>query len=119
MASDEKGRGERRTAKGKGKGMTVALIDAVSHQLRREILRRMNGAKGARSATQLSKVLDEEVPTISYHLEVLAKQRAISKARSKRVRGARETFFVSKVATNKRLVDVLADTEQEDRGTRR
>lgn len=101
-------------AKDENRGVTVDLIDALGHPLRREILRRLHESDGARSPSLLAECLGLGVSNVSYHMGVLAKLRAVKKTRSRQVRGARETFFVSRVAQNERVVAILADTERED-----
>lgn len=106
-------------ARTEDEGVTAAWIDVLNHSLRREILRRLHESDKAVSPSHVASILGEDVSNVSYHMNVLAKRRAIKKTGIKQVRGARENFFVSKVAGNKRVVAILADTEEEDRGARR
>lgn len=99
--------------------MTAALIDAVNHPLRRKLLRALHNSDDARSPVQLSKVVGVEVGTIAYHMRALARLGAVEKTDSRHVRGARETFFVSRVAGNRQVIAILADTEAEDDEARR
>lgn len=104
---------------GRNERITTKLIDALNHPLRRKLLRALQNADGARSPSQLTEILGEDIGNISYHMKVLVGRRAVRKARTRQVRGATENFFVSRVAANKRVVAILADTEGEDGGSRR
>src|SRR5262245_40494098 len=96
--------------------MTARLIDAVNHPLRRKVLRALHDSNEALSPKRLAQILGEGLSNVSYHMKVLAKRHAVKKTRSRQIRGAREGFFVSRVAGNERVIAILADTEGEDSG---
>ena len=124
IGSEASGMARRSGANGRagrdgGEGVTAALIDALNNPLRRELLRRLHDSDEARSPSELAETVDEGLSNVSYHMRVLAKRRAVKKTRKRQVRGANESFFVSRVAGNERVVLILADTEREDSGARR
>lgn len=94
--------------------MSGSLIRALNHPLRRRLLRALHRTEGARSATQLRTTVHSTVASVDYHLKVLAATEAAAKSGQRRVRGAREIFFVSKVAEHQQMLAILADTERED-----
>jgi DNA-binding transcriptional ArsR family regulator len=94
--------------------MSALLINALNHPLRRKILRGLHGAGEARSPAQLSKVVGRDVSSVSYHMKVLTDMGAVKKTGDRPARGARETFFASKVAEHSQMIAILADTEEDD-----
>ena len=55
--------------------------------------------------------------SVSYHMQVLADMGAVKKTGDRPARGARESFFASKVADHSQLITILADTEKDDQGS--
>lgn len=104
---------------GEGQQVTAALLEALNHSLRRKLLRALHCSDDARSPVQLSRIVGVEVSMTAYHVRTLARLGAVEKADSRHVRGARETFFVSRVAGNRQVIAILADTEAEDDEARR
>jgi DNA-binding transcriptional ArsR family regulator len=112
MASGDKTNGS--GAKGKGQRMSALLIQALNHPLRRKLLRALHSSGDARSPVQLSKMTGENVSNIDYHIKILVSMGAAVKTGDRRVRGARENFFLSKVSDHQQMVTILADTERDD-----
>jgi DNA-binding transcriptional ArsR family regulator len=102
-------------AKGESQRMSALLIQALNHPLRRKLLRALHSSDDARSPVQLSKMTGEDVSSIDYHIKILVSMGAAVKTGDRRVRGARENFFLSKVSDHKQMVTILADTERDDR----
>lgn len=101
-------------AKDRGQRMSALLIQALNHPLRRKLLRALHGSGDARSPVQLSKMTGEDLSSIDYHIKILVSMGAAVKTSDRRVRGARENFFVSKVSDHEQMVAILADTERDD-----
>jgi DNA-binding transcriptional ArsR family regulator len=100
-------------------GISSTLLRALNHPVRRETLRVLHRSPCPKSAIQLSHFIAVSGTMVSYHLKVLAELGAVTRVEERRVRGAREKFFVSEVARNRRIVAILADVEGEDDGMRR
>ena len=100
--------------------VTVPLVRALAHPVRREALRLLHGLPDrVMSATEMSYVITESRQTINNHLKVLRKAGAIAIRRLRLVRNAKETGYGSLVSANQTLAVVLADTETEDASIRR
>jgi DNA-binding transcriptional ArsR family regulator len=69
------------------------LFAALSHPLRRRILRRMLAEQGETSPRELSAQLREPLSALSYHVRVLAECGAISLRRTKKNRGSTQHFY--------------------------
>jgi DNA-binding transcriptional ArsR family regulator len=72
------------------------LLNALSHSLRRQILRAMPDGR-ATSPRELAERLDEPLGNLSYHVRVLADCGALEPAGEKRVRGTTQHFYRSSV----------------------
>jgi DNA-binding transcriptional ArsR family regulator len=94
--------------------MTAALIRALSSATRREALRSMHRSGEACSASQLSQWIDTDATNISYHLRILFKVGAVSRAGERLVRAVPEKLFASEVTGHRQIVSILADTEEDD-----
>jgi DNA-binding transcriptional ArsR family regulator len=71
------------------------LLVALLHEDQLHIIEAMRWIDQPLSAVQLVQVLDESLglPHISYHLRRLRKHRLIETSWTRRVRGARQTFY--------------------------
>lgn len=117
MAHGDKTNGN--AARDRDQRMSALLIDALHHSSRRRILRALHSSGDAHSPVQLSKMIDEDISNIDYHLKILVSLGAAVKTGERPVRGARENFFASTVADHKQMVAILADTERDDGAVRR
>ncbi len=78
---------------------TPELIAALNHPLRRRILRAfLNGHFQTASSTQLATMLDMPLGNVAYHVKTLARLDVLELARSEKVRGAEERFYVISLA---------------------
>lgn len=68
------------------------LLAALSHPLRRRILREL-AAGGAASPRQLSLKLRQPLSNVSYHVRVLADRNAVTLVETKPARGSVEHFY--------------------------
>ncbi len=71
---------------------TVALLAALDHPMRREILRAMDGARAV-SPRELSERLGKPLDNLSYHVRVLAGCDAVKLVRTERVGGSTQHFY--------------------------
>jgi len=69
-----------------------ALLTALRHPLRRQILRVMIDRKPI-SPCELAERLDEPLGNISYHVRILAEHGAVKSVGVKKVRGATQHFY--------------------------
>ncbi len=79
------------------------LLMALNHPVRRRILRAFAGRETA-SPVELANRLDIPLTTVSYHVRILADQRALKLVRTKPARGAVEHFYSSMVEADWALV---------------
>lgn len=71
-----------------------AVVQALAHPIRREILRRLeNNENGGLSPKQLSKALGEPLGDVSYHIRTLAHAGLLKLAGTEPRRGALEHFY--------------------------
>jgi DNA-binding transcriptional ArsR family regulator len=73
------------------------LFTALGHPLRRQILRKMIGARSETSPRELAASLEQPLSALSYHVRVLAECGAIRLVRTKQIRGSTQHFYRSAV----------------------
>ena len=103
--------------------MTPALVHALNHPVRRQILRLLAEGKGGAtlSPSDMAQAPARAygpgayLSVLSFHARVLLKQGVIRSAGTRRVRGATERFYVSNVLDNQVAVLILLNTERDDR----
>ena len=89
---------------------TPELIAALNHPLRRRILRAyLDGSFQAASASQLSAAMDMPLGNIAYHVKTLSWLGVLEFARSEKVRGAEERFYVVGLADQEGCVRGILD----------
>ena len=72
---------------------TTDLLLALSHPLRRQILRLMADDR-PRSPSELAESLDHPLPTVSYHVRILASRGAVRLVRTEPARGSSQHFYL-------------------------
>jgi DNA-binding transcriptional ArsR family regulator len=116
--SSRKGRGKAMIdPKGKhvrGRAMTPALISALDHPVRREVLRLLHRHDTHLSPIQMNEKINVGISCLSYHARTLAEQKVTRLASTMQVRGATQHFYVSKVADNELVATILNCTEKDD-----
>lgn len=90
------------------------LLKALSHPLRRRILRTLHEGDEARSPIQFSKALRVPVSNVSYHVRVLRDTGAIALTATRPIRGSSEHFYASTVAADALALQLLESTAEED-----
>jgi DNA-binding transcriptional ArsR family regulator len=96
-----------------------AILAALSHPLRRRILRAMEIATPI-SPRELSALLEHSLPNVSYHVRVLADCEAIALVFTEPVRGSMQHFYrASLEAPWARRILELEEREDESRGETR
>jgi DNA-binding transcriptional ArsR family regulator len=93
--------------------MTPALIYALNHPVRRQILRLL-GERGEASPSDLHKSISVGLSTLSFHAQVLNELGVIHGTRTQQVRGAIEHFYASDVSGNELAEAILLGTETDD-----
>lgn len=109
----------RGAASSESQRMSAALIRALDNATRREALRSLHRRDCACSAIQLSRWIDTDATNISYHLKILFKLGAVSRAGERLARAVPEKLFASEVSGHRQIVAILADTEPDDAWLRR
>lgn len=99
-----------------GRDMSPALIHALNHPLRRQILRSFTKRKPEWSPVQLTKLLHLGLSHLSYHMKVLNDLGVIKKTRTKQVRGSTQHFYASSVADSNLARMILVKTKDDDQG---
>lgn len=94
-----------------------ALLTALRHPLRREILRVMADKKPI-SPLELADRLDESLSNVSYHVRVLAENGAVEEVASKPVRGATQHFYRCTLRAKWALTVLRAGEKKPRRGKR-
>jgi predicted transcriptional regulator len=97
--------------------MSPALIHALDHSLRRQILRRFTKQNPEWSPAELARSLSAGLSHLSYHARVLSDLGAIGETRTEFVRGATQHFYASKVTDSKLVRTILAKTKEDDKET--
>ena len=71
-----------------------AVLSALGHPVRREILRKLaeSNGKGV-SPTEIADDLGEKLPNVSYHIRILAKTGVLKLVKTEPRRGAIEHFY--------------------------
>lgn len=95
--------------------MTPALLDALNHPIRRQLLRLLHERTTSRSPTEMSQKMTLGLTGISYHARVLSDLDVIRLSRTGQVRGSTQHFYVSRVAKIALVDAILKKTEKEDR----
>jgi DNA-binding transcriptional ArsR family regulator len=70
-----------------------ALVAALNHPTRRALLKLFLEQDAALSPKELAELTEERLPTISYHVRVLADKRTIELAEEEQVRGSVAHFY--------------------------
>ena len=92
-----------------------AMLYALYHPLRREALRVLNEAAEPITPRQMSEMIPWDLQTVSFHVRVLKDRNLARCTRTRRVRGATEHYYVSRVSKNDLLASILAGTMKDDR----
>jgi DNA-binding transcriptional ArsR family regulator len=95
--------------------MTPALLHALHHPVRRQILRVLHEEGAALSPSELSRKLSPTgLSRLSFHARVLCVLKVTECASTRQVRGAVEHFHASTVSRNKLVAAILLETEADD-----
>ncbi len=93
------------------------VMKALTHPVRRGILRILHQAGEARSAKELSLPLNKPISKISYHLRALKTTGIVVLTDEQPTRGSVERFYASAVEQNKSVLLVLESAAEEDEGS--
>jgi DNA-binding transcriptional ArsR family regulator len=95
--------------------MTPALLHALHHPVRRQVLRALHEEGAALSPSELSrKSISIGLPCLSFHARVLCVLKVTECASTRQVRGSTEHFYASTVARNELVAAILRETEADD-----
>jgi DNA-binding transcriptional ArsR family regulator len=109
-------RGSRnKTRHQRGRGMTPALIHALNHPARRQILRQLGEPGVERSPNEMAETAAFSLSGLSFHARVLSELQVTRCTRTQPVRGALEHFYASNVSDNELVEAILLETEGDDR----
>lgn len=98
--------------------MSEVLLRVLCKEIRRDILRALNGKGAAKSPKELAEEISLELGNTSYHTKVLARAGAIELVRTEPVRGSTAHFYASAVSKNPMVLAILSETEREDQRSR-
>ncbi len=98
-----------------GREMTPALIHALNHPARRQILRQLSGEEAEKSPSEMAEAATFSLSGISFHARVLCELQVTRCTRTQPVRGALEHFYASNVSGNELVSAILVETEGDDR----
>jgi DNA-binding transcriptional ArsR family regulator len=110
-ADKPKGSRRRRRASGGSRG---DMLLAISHPLRRRILRKLAERGEPTSPIQLADELGGPLGKVAYHVRVLWRLRTLSAARQQQVRRAVEHFYSSTIKNDPPIETLLEETRKED-----
>ena len=96
-----------------GREMTPALIHALNHPARRQILRHLH-AHGESSPSEIADSVAFSLSGLSFHARVLSELEVISCTRTQQGRGALEHFYASNISDNELVAAILLETEGDD-----
>jgi hypothetical protein len=94
--------------------MTPALIYALNHRARRQILRQLNEQGAERSPSEMAQMAAFSLSGLSFHARVLCELRVTRCTRTQQVRGSLEHFYASNVSGNELVATILLETENDD-----
>lgn len=110
---------QNKTKHQQGREMTPALIHALNHPARRQILRQLGGQGTERSPSEMANVAPFSLPGLSFHARVLCELQVTRATRTQQVRGSLEHFYASNVSDNELVAAILLETEGEDSAPRK
>ena len=83
-----------------GREMTPALIHALNHPARRQILRQLGEPEVEKSPSEMAEGAAFRLSGLSFHARVLSELQVTRCTRTQPVRGALEHFYASNVSDN-------------------
>ena len=98
-----------------GREMTPALIHALNHPARRQILRQLGEPEVERSPSEMAQSTAFSLSALSFHARVLGELEVTRCTRTQPVRGSLEHFYASNVSGNELVSAILVETEGDDR----
>jgi len=106
---------QNKTKHQQGREMTPALIHALNHPARRQILRQLSEEGSERSPNEMAQVTTFSLSGLSFHARVLCELQVTRCTRTQPVRGSLEHFYASNVSDNDLVATILLETEGDDR----
>jgi len=96
--------------------LSSAHEQGLDHVARRRILRALHATGAQFSSAELTRgpLNDFSLSTVSYHVKVLMRLKMIELTDERPVRGVVEHFFSSRVAADRGVLSILAQTEELD-----
>jgi DNA-binding transcriptional ArsR family regulator len=93
------------------------LFTALSHPLRRRILRATLADESEISPRELASALDQSLARVSYHVRILAKCEALELVRTRQIRGSTQHFYVPAVEVPwaRQALDAEEDVSRDSR----
>jgi DNA-binding transcriptional ArsR family regulator len=98
-----------------GREMSPALIYALNHPARRQILRQLSEQETERSPSEMAQAATFSLSGLSFHARVLSELQVTRCTRTEPVRGSLEHFYASNVSDNELVATILLETEGDDR----
>jgi DNA-binding transcriptional ArsR family regulator len=98
--------------------MTPALLEALNHPVRRQLLRLLHERRAAQSPLEMSHDIALGLAHVSYHVRILSDLHVVRLTRTRPVRGSTQHFYLSRVLKNELVDAILRSTEKDDRFVR-
>jgi DNA-binding transcriptional ArsR family regulator len=105
---------QNKTKHHRGREMTPALIHALNHPIRRQILRQLDEQGIERSPSEMAEAAALSLPGLSFHARVLCELQVTRCTRTQPVRGSLEHFYASNVCDNELVEAILLKTKDDD-----
>jgi DNA-binding transcriptional ArsR family regulator len=102
-----------------GGRVSPALLWALSHPVRRQVLRQLHAQVGSRSPAELAGSIATSLTALSYHMRTLHALGITRLTHTEAVGGAEKHHYVSNIVGLKQVEAILADTEVDDLPLRR
>jgi DNA-binding transcriptional ArsR family regulator len=97
-----------------GRIASPALIESLSHPIRRQILRILSGKGEVQSPSEIAKLVKPSLSNLAYHARCLREQNIIRCTGTKQARGSTQHLYASNVWDNKLVNTILSETAEDD-----
>jgi DNA-binding transcriptional ArsR family regulator len=97
-----------------GRRVSPALLWALAHPVRRQVLRQLHAQAGSCSPAELADTIATSLTALSYHMRTLHDLGITRLTHTEPVGGAEKHYYVSNIAGLEHVEAILADTEVDD-----
>ena len=97
-----------------GDDRAARLIQALHHEVRRQILRLLHTSEEPRSPARIAEHMRLSLSMVSYHITILRRCGVITRVEERPVRGTIEHFYVSNIGDDPTAQTLLEATRKSD-----